>query len=70
MQLECKFSDEIHGNSGELPLEIPTYLLPLADAFVAAGLEQGYPYADLNGRFEQGKQHKYSHAVFLPFIYG
>ncbi|CAG7818306.1 unnamed protein product [Allacma fusca] len=46
-------NDEYHGHSGNMRISTPPYL-GMAEMFIEAGQELGYPRADLNGRFETG----------------
>ena len=44
----------MHNNKGPLNLEYPPYHTPLAEGFLEAGLELGYPLIDYNGRERVG----------------
>lgn len=48
--------DDYRGNEGPLHVSRPDFTgSPLCDAFIAAGMEAGYPYtADVNGRQQEG----------------
>ena len=45
--------EETHGFDGPMRLEVPHYT-GLANEFIEAGMEFGYPHADLNGFVTEG----------------
>ncbi|CAG7718407.1 unnamed protein product [Allacma fusca] len=46
-------NSKTHGTGGPIRIEVPSYH-PLADYFVKAGAELGYPKTDLNGYYTEG----------------
>ncbi|XP_033212018.1 glucose dehydrogenase [FAD, quinone]-like [Belonocnema kinseyi] len=50
-----------HNTKGPVNIEYPTYHTPLADGFLKAGLEMGYPLIDYNGKEHVG--FSYIHAT-------
>jgi choline dehydrogenase-like flavoprotein len=50
-----RFVDEYHGTGGPLGVSMPTYTLPICDAFIRAAQEAGIPYnPDFNGKRQEG----------------
>ncbi len=50
-----RFSDAYHGTGGPLAVSMPTYTLPICDAFLRAAQELGIPYNhDFNGARQEG----------------
>jgi choline dehydrogenase-like flavoprotein len=50
-----RFVDEYHGTGGPLGVSMPTYTLPICDAFIRAAQEAGLPYnPDFNGKRQEG----------------
>lgn len=45
--------DEVHGKSGEIPVQTAPYT-GMAETFIKAGQEMGWPNIDLNGRVTAG----------------
>jgi len=48
-----RFPDGAHGKGGELNVAVPDYT-GMAQIYVDAAKELGYPRADLNGYYTQG----------------
>ncbi|XP_058800449.1 glucose dehydrogenase [FAD, quinone]-like [Phymastichus coffea] len=46
---ELRADDKLHNTEGPLYIDHPTFHTPLADAFLRAGLQLGYPVIDYNG---------------------
>ena len=50
-----RFVDAYHGSGGPLGVSMPTYTLPICDAFIRAAQEAGLPYNhDFNGERQEG----------------
>jgi len=50
-----RFVDEYHGTGGPLGVSVPSYTLPICDAFIRAAQEMGIPYNhDFNGKRQDG----------------
>ena len=55
MQISALRNDtEMHNTKGPMNINYPPYHTPLAEAFLEAGLEMGYPLIDYNGRQRVG----------------
>ena len=56
---------------GPLPVSTLAYATPLADAWIKAGWENGYPNVDVNGKSQKGKKSDVEKAkmVYLPLFY-
>lgn len=51
---EMKYDREVHNVGGPVHLAYPPYHTPLAESFVEAGLEMGYPIVDYNANQDIG----------------
>ncbi|XP_011170213.2 glucose dehydrogenase [FAD, quinone] [Solenopsis invicta] len=51
---ELKANDTYHGTEGPVHINYPKFHTPLAEAFLKASMEMGYPLTDYNGKNEIG----------------
>ncbi|XP_025994631.1 glucose dehydrogenase [FAD, quinone] [Solenopsis invicta] len=51
---ELKANNTYHGTKGPVHITYPRFRTPLAEAFLKAGTEMGYPLTDYNGKNETG----------------
>ena len=55
-----------HSTGGYLTVQEPSYTTPLSNAFIAGGIEMGYPNVDANAATQTGKQ---TASFFLIFFF-
>ena len=58
-------NSKYHSTGGYLTVQEPSYTSPMSNAFIAGGIEMGYPNIDANAATQTGKQITIHHSPFI-----